>query len=88
MACPHLQGLPVELHGLLNEALLSLDVGQVVEGVCVCGAQAQSCVVALLRLRYLQDTETTFIREGITGKIICLLNNYVFPRDVHGFVYT
>ena len=37
--------------GLLDEPLLPLDVGQVVEGVRVRGGQSQGRVVAVLRLR-------------------------------------
>lgn len=51
--CPHLQCFPVELHSLLNVALLTLDVGQVVEGVGMSRAQTQSSVVTLLSFRNL-----------------------------------
>lgn len=58
-----LQGFPVELDCLLDIALLPLDIGQVVEGVCVGGAQPQSCVVALLRFRHI-----ALLLEGV-GKV-------------------
>ena len=49
----HLQSIPVECDGLLDQSLLSLDVGQVVEGVGVAGVHAQRRAVAVLSLGHL-----------------------------------
>ena len=52
---PHLKGFSVKLDGLFDVALLPFDIGQVVERVGVGGAQAQRRVVAVFRLRHLEE---------------------------------
>ena len=44
----YIKCLLVELHCLFCKSLLPLDVGQVVEGVSMCRAKSQCCVVAFL----------------------------------------
>lgn len=51
---PHLQCFPVELHSILNVALLTLNVGQIVKGVGVSRAQTQRSVVTLFSFRNLK----------------------------------
>ena len=46
----HFQSLQVKSCCFFNKSLLSLDICQVVKRIRVCGAEAESCVVALLRL--------------------------------------
>ena len=45
---PHLQCLEVQSDRFLCVSLFSLDVGQIVQGVCMCWAELQSCVVTVL----------------------------------------
>ena len=54
----HLEGLRVELDGLLGVRLLTLDVGEVVERVGVRGTEGERRVVAVLRLLHLSQTHT------------------------------
>ena len=49
----YLKCLPVKTDRLFDAILLSLDVGQVVEGVSVVGVHPKGCVVTLLRILYL-----------------------------------
>lgn len=48
-----LEGFQVQAGGFLDKALFPLDVGEVVERICVGGTQPQCRVVALLRLLHL-----------------------------------
>ncbi len=65
----YLQSLPIESDGVLNVALLSLDVGQVVERVSVTGIHAKGSIVAFLCLsdlhRHIIGIHYTSSRAGV-----------------------
>ena len=75
----YLQSFSVEGDGLFYVSLFSLDVGQVVQGVCMVGVHVQSSVVALLSLCHLV-TKVEYItaplchRKYITSS--CYLNHW------------
>lgn len=50
----NLKSFPVQLDSIFNIALLPFDVGQVIEGVSMCGAKTQCCVVTFLSFRHLK----------------------------------
>ena len=53
----YLQCLPVEGNGLVDQTLLSLDVGQIIERVSVIGVHPQGSVVAFFSLTNLRVWE-------------------------------
>ncbi len=68
----YLQCLPVQRNGLLYMALLSLDVGQIVEGVGMVRIHTQGCVVAFLSLAHLIDKHINLLKHKTNYNVTVL----------------
>lgn len=63
----NLQGLEIETSCFFNVALLPLDVGKIVERICMCRTQPQCSIITLLCFNHL-----TLFLEGICQIAVCI----------------